>query len=207
MVHGVVTLCFVVPFKEGEVDHPQAGEVLRVAQSEARTHFEAKFAQLLAGAHCFAGQNQHQVARLGIAAFEPAFQLFLGVELAYGALHRAVSFILDPHHSLGAYLRTLYEVGQFVELLACIACASGRHDGTYIRRVVKHGESLALGEVLQLHECHAEAGVGLVGAIQAHGIGPGHAGEGFGEVDILHIFEYMFHKAFEHLEHILLFYE
>ena len=71
-------------------------------------------------------------------------------------------------------------------------------------RVVHDRESAIEGEVLQLDKFHAEASIGFVATIQAHGIGPSHAGEGLSEVDVLDIFENMLNKSFEHLKHVFL---
>ena len=65
---------------------------------------------------------------------------------------------------------------------------------------------MTLDHVGNLLEGHAEAQVGLVATVEAHGIVPGHAGE-FVELDALHLLEEMLGEAFEHVEHILLMYK
>ena len=86
MVHSVIALRFLVPFKQREVDHPQTGEFLRITQSKTRTHFKTKFAKLLACLHSLAGKDQHEVTRFGIATFEPCADLIVSEELANRAL-------------------------------------------------------------------------------------------------------------------------
>ena len=62
------------------------------------------------------------------------------------------------------------------------------------------------GEVLHLDEAHPEAGVRLVGAVEAHGIGIADAWK-VGDLDSLDGAEEMFCKSFEGGEHIFLVHE
>ena len=65
---------------------------------------------------------------------------------------------------------------------------------------------MAFDHIGHLLELHAEAQVGLVAAVEAHGVVPGHAGE-LAELDALHLLEEVLGQAFEHVQHILLVHE
>ena len=62
---------------------------------------------------------------------------------------------------------------------------------------------MAFDHIVHLDKLHAEADIGLVGAIEPHGIVPCHARE-LVEMQPLHLGEEVLGKAFEHLQHILL---
>ena len=180
MVGGHQALLLIAPFKEREVDNPQALEHILVAQSEAVAHLKAQGAKLYAGlVGIVATHDKHQVAVLGTHLRLNGGKLVGRIELVDGALHCAVGIILDVDQALGSYLRLLDKVGQLVELLARVAGASGHADGSYILGIVEDGEGArALEFVHQLHKGHAEAQVGFVGAIEAHGLMPCHTLQG-----------------------------
>ena len=206
VVHGVVALRLVVPLQQGEVDDPQGGELLRVAQTQLRAHLQAQGAELHPRLHGGAAENQHQVAGLGAHLVGNGLQGLGIVELVHRALERAVGVVFDIHHAAGTHLRTLDEVGQRVELLARIFGAAFSHDAHHQLGVVEEAEAVAFDHIGHLLELHAEAQVGLVAAVEAHGVVPGHAGE-LAELDALHLLEEVLGQALEHVEHILLVHE
>ena len=193
MMHGVIALRLVVPFEEWEVDHPEGSEDALVAETELVAHLEAQVAELLAHLHRLSRHDEKQVARFGAHAFAPAAERGLVVEFIHAALDRAVFLKFNPYESFGAGLRTTHEFREGVELLAGVGCGAGHADADSKFGLVGHRETVALGQVGELHELHAEADIGLVAAVAGHGVGPCDAREGFGEIDVLHIFEDMFH--------------
>ena len=195
---------FLVPLKHREIDNPQRGKHILVAQPQTVAHFKAQLVEGFARGHGLAGKYQQQVARAGFATLGPCFQVFIAVELAHAALYRPVGFDFHPHKAFGTYLRTFHEVGQFIYLLAGICGATRGADGTHVFGTVKHAEVVSFGQVLEFHECHAETDIRLVASVILHSIGPRHARERFGEINVAHILEYVFYKSLEHLQHIFL---
>ena len=67
MVHSHQAAFFITPLKHRKVNHPEADELVLVAQSQLVTHFKTQLVQLLAGLHgIVTAQNQNQVTRLGV---------------------------------------------------------------------------------------------------------------------------------------------
>ena len=180
----------------------------QVAQAELAAHFEAELAKLLAGLHdVVAAENQDKVAGLGVEGGLHLLEDVLGVELVDARLDVAVGFDAGVDQTLGADLRALDEVGELVELLAGVGGGSGGADAADVGRVVEHCEAVALEDVHQFDELHSEAQVGLVAAVEAHGVAPGHLHEGLGEFDAADGFEQMLGHAFEEADDVLLLHE
>ena len=207
VMHRIVTLSLLIPFEEGEVHDPEGGEYILVAQTETVAHLKTQLAKLLAGLHGLAGENEEEIAGFGSGTLAPFAELLLGVEFTDRALHGTILLEFNPNHTLGSDLRTLHEVSELVELLAGVSGTSGSADTDYGLCIVGHAESLPLGEVGEVDKLHSEADIGFVAAVEAHCVGPGHAGERLGEVDTLGIFENVFHEPLEHLDDILLLHE
>ena len=68
---------------------------------------------------------------------------------------------------------------------------------------VEEAETVTFHHIGHLFEFHTKADIGLVGAVEAHGVVPGHAGELI-ELNALHLLEEVLGQTFEHVEHILL---
>ncbi len=129
------------------------------------------------------------------------------VEFADGTLDFSVRSEFHPHKAFGPDLRTLYELGELVDLLAGVFRATWctyTHDNFGI---VGHGEAVTFGQVGEIDKLHAEADVGLVASVSCHGFLPCDAREGFGEIHTLYIFEDVLHKTLEHADHVLLLHE
>ena len=78
MVHSHQTAFLFAPFEHREVNHPQTGKLVLVAQSQLVTHFQTQFTQLLAGLHrIVTAQNQDQVTRFGTEGLLHLLQYFL----------------------------------------------------------------------------------------------------------------------------------
>ena len=82
MVHCHQSAFFFAPFEHREVYYPQASKLVFVAQAQLVTHFQTKFAQLLASLHgVITAQNQNQVTRFSTESFLHLLKHFLTVEL------------------------------------------------------------------------------------------------------------------------------
>ncbi|OAV74347.1 hypothetical protein Barb7_02162 [Bacteroidales bacterium Barb7] len=62
-------------------------------------------------------------------------------------------------------------------------------------------------QVVQLDEFHAEAHIGLVASVEAHGILPGHAGERIGQFHAANGFEKVLGETFKYVQYVFLLYE
>ena len=51
MVHSVEALSLFIPLEEGEVNHPEAGELRLIAEAKLIAHFKTKLAELLTHLH------------------------------------------------------------------------------------------------------------------------------------------------------------
>ena len=97
---------------------------------------------------------------------------------------------LHPDEAGHAQLRALDVVGECVELLSGIAGAAVNLDAHDQFRVVKHGEAAPLNAVVELDEGHAKANVGLVVAVETHGVVVGHARD-VAHVQAVHIADHV----------------
>ena len=77
-------------------------------------------------------------------------------------------------------------------------------DTSDIGGIVENGETIALQDVHQLHELHAEAQVGLVAAIVLHGLGPGHPQERLRQLHAADGLEEVLGHTFEEVDDIVL---
>ena len=205
MVHGHEASFLLAPFKHREVDYPEAGELVLVAQAELASHFEAQLAQLLACAHrVVAAEYEYEVAGFCVHGVLEFLQFLLCVELVDARLDIAVGFDTGVHHAFGADLRAFHKFGKGVELLAGVRCRSLGADAADVLGVVEHAESAAFEHVHQLDEAHAETGVGLVAAVVFHGVGPGHALERLVKLDSAYLLEEVLCHAFEKLDYVVL---
>ena len=82
MMHGHQAAFLFAPFKHREVNNPQAGKLVLVAQSQLVAHFQTQLAQLLARLHrIVAAKDENQVARLRAEGFLHLLKHILAVEL------------------------------------------------------------------------------------------------------------------------------
>ena len=205
MVHRHKALLLIAPFKHREVNYPQAGKFVLVAQTELIAHLQTQLAQLFASLHrVVARQYQYQVARLGAEGSLHLLEHILSVEFIDRRLHIAVSLHTGIYHTFGSYLRTFHIFGERVELFAGIICSPLSTDTAYISRVVKHSEAVAFHYIHQLHELHVETQVGLVRAVIFHGIGPRHAHERLRKLHASYLFEQVLGHTLEQVDDVIL---
>ena len=203
VVHGVVALRLLVPLEEREVDDPQGGVDIGVAETQLAAHLETEGGELHAGFHSRAAEDEHEVARVGTELIGDGTKLVGGVELVDTGLEGAVGVVLDVDEAAGANLGTLDEVGEGVELLAGVFGAARSADADDELGIVEEGEAATFGDIAQFDELHTETDVGFVAAVEAHGVVPGDAGE-LVEVEPFDLVEEVFCQTFEGLEDILL---
>ena len=203
VVHGIEAVGVVIPLQEGEVEHPEGLDHAGGHQTEAAAHLQTQFPELLAYLVRLSAEHQEDVARAGTEALAPAPQGLVVEELADRALDRAVGVEPHIHQTLGADLGALHPVGEVVELLVgpLVGHPLGADAGDELGPV-EDAKTPALAEVVKLFEGHVEAQVRLVGAIQAHGIVVGHAGE-VGQGDAVELLIQVFGQPFEGVEDIL----
>ncbi len=86
----------------------------------------------------------------------------------------------ERHQTLGA--RLLGHLGEFVDLAAGVIADAGRHDGpdgvACFDRLSEHPEAAVLHDVVKVVQAHVEAQVGLVAAVEVHGLAMRQPGEG-----------------------------
>ena len=203
VVHGVVTLRFVVPLEQREVHHPQRGELLRVAQPQLLGHFEAQGAQLRQRLELLAAEDEDHVPGHSAAALGHGAHLLGGVELVDRRLH-AVLRDANPDEALGADLLPLDELRQRVDLLAGVRGTARGGESGDVFGLVEYAEAVPLGEVGDLRELHAEAQVGFVRTVFLHRFDPRHAAQRLGQLDSHDVFEHVLGPALEDFEHVLL---
>ncbi len=111
-------------------------------------------------------------------------------------------------------MRAFHELGECIQLLAGIVCATFGADTAYILGIGKDAKTLVfrllllccVEDVLQLNKGHAETSVGLVAAIVFHGVRPRHTRQ-FGQVYIENGLEQVTGHTFEHIQYVFLFYK
>ncbi len=160
---------------------------------------------MLAGAHgVVAAHYQDKVAGLGIHFLAESLERFLGVEFVDRRFHGAVLAHAGIYEALGADLRTLHKLGEGVELLAGVVGRALGVDAADIGRVVKYREAGTFEHIVEFDKSHAEAHVGLVGAVEAHRVGPCHAQERLGELDAAYFLEQVLGHALEGVYNVVL---
>ena len=206
MVSSHKALLLVAPLEEREVDNPQALELVLVAQTETVAHLKTQSAELNA---CLVGvvarENENKVAILSTHCFLNLCEYLWGVELVYRRLHCAVSVELDVNQALCAYLRTLYEVGNLIELLACVVSATRYADTANILSLMEYREcARALQYVHELYELHAETQVGLVATETAHSLVPCHLLQLSRQLNAAYFLEQMASHILEEVDNVVL---
>ena len=201
-------MVFFAPLQQREVDHPEAFKPRLISQPEPVAHLQTELAELLARLVCLATENQHQVARLGAEGCLHGLQLLLGEILVDARLDVSVRLHAGVDETLGPDLRPLHKLGQFVELLARVGGCALSPDAGDVVGTVEDDESVSLHQVGDLHETHAEAQVGLVGAVILHGVVPRHAREGLaGELHAEDGAEEVAHHALKERDDVVLLHE
>ena len=129
----------------------------------------------------------------------------LSVELVYARFVVAVGFAAHVHHAFGADLRPFDEFGQFVQLLAGIACAPFGADRADIFGRIEYAESLTLGGFGNVVERHAEPDIGFVRSVFIHRFVPADPREVPVELFAEDVFEQALCQAFEHIQNVFAF--
>ena len=102
----------------------------------------------------------------------------------------------------------LHEVGELVELFACVACTSWRAYSSDVFSVVEHGElSCAFQLVHQFHEFHSESEVRLVASEASHCFVPCHLLQLCRQFHSAHFFKDVACHILEEVDYIVLVYE
>ena len=178
MVDAVPALLVLAPLEEREVDDEAAGGDLRVGEVQARGHLAPQGVEGGAGDLRLVGDEDEEVAALGAGALRHAlYQLHAQV-----AVHRRANVFRrqvvdaafaeegDGYEPLAALV--FDELRQAVDLAAGEGSAAGRREAAYLPAgrddVAEDGEVAGRAEVGDVDELHAEAQVGLVGAVATH---------------------------------------
>ena len=205
MVHGHVALFFLAVLKKRKFRDPEQVVAVVVDEIALFGDFQAQRAQRLQRHGLFVRHEEEDVARFGPHALAQRIQQALIQEFVKGRFVAAVRREGNPGQSLGAV--GLHEFSQRVNLLARHIRATlgvdAAHAAAGSRRVREHGESAAPGDIRGVHQLHVEARVRLIGAIIFHGVFPGHARQGQGQMDALHGFEHLGERALDHGLHVL----
>ena len=205
MVHRDPLAALLVLLNEREVHDPE--EVIRVLrdQVELATQLQTQRTEHRERDAVLVGDDEDHVALLGAEDGEDALEVALAEELA----ERAGGLILRPAdvgETLGA--DALDILGELVDLLAGEGCGGvlrddGAHRAAVFDRAFKDDEVDILHGVAQVDQRHAEAHVGLVGAVGVHRGLIGHALKGRGQLDALHLSEQALHEPLVDLHDIL----
>ena len=208
MVLGSVLLLVLVVAEHGEVHHPQkrvalAGHVQRIG------HVQAQGGQHGVGDLGRIGREQQQVARLHLHLGLQGRPLLVGEELLDGALLLAVGGERHPGHALGAV--GLGDGGHLLHLAAAPVARAlgvdGLHHAARLGHRREHLEAGVLHNVGNIVQEHAEAHVGTVTAIEAHGVGVLHLLQGEGHIGHAHGRKRLGHDRFHHVAHIVALHE
>ncbi len=153
-----------------EVDDPDVA--VRALADRGRTDGRAQQAQHLAGGAVLVGDGQDEVAGAGCGRRQ--YPGGLGLREVTGQWAVEAGGIGDPEPGQAGGARLLGLLGQLIEPLAWVGSAFGHDDGLDRRRA--EGLDVGGGEGRgQVDQLHAEAQVGLVGAVAVEGVGPRHA--------------------------------
>ena len=131
----------------------------------------------------------------------------MAVELVDATLNGAVGVKLNVNQSLGPHLRSFHEVGELVELLACVVGASRHADTANVCGIVKYLELAFLHHVHKFYERHAETEVRFVASVEPHGVVPRHLTKFFGKLHAANFFEKVACHVLEDVNHVVLLYE
>ena len=164
MVGSHQALFLITPLKEWEVDYPQTYEVVLITKPQTIAHLQTERTELdtrLIG--IVARKDQHEVAILGTCCFLNLCPDLRRIELIDAGLNCTILIELDIYQALGTYLRTLDELGQFIELLTGIVGTTRYTDTTDIVSIIEYRESSSTLQLIhQLDELHAETKIGLI---------------------------------------------
>ena len=177
MVHCHESLLLVAPLKQRELDDPQEIELVVVDEAQLLAQFQAQRAEHVPHDLVLVRRDEQQVALLAVHPLDDRRDLLFRHELGKRALHAAVVLELDVRKALGAV--SLGKSHQRVDLLAGHAALSldvNTADGAVLHcgRICKDRKSAVLHKIRQVHQLHAEPGIGLVRAVIVHRVDPLH---------------------------------
>ena len=203
-MHCQPLAAFLVVFEEGELHHPKEGEALSLdAQTVGR--LQTKLTQLgekLVGVSVC--HYQKDIPFLAVGNGVDGLHLFLGHELGEGGA--GLLGTAHPGNALGTASLGVFH--QFVNVLAGhTACRILQHDGAdgaaCLQGTGEHGEAAVLDHFGKITDLHAEADIGLIGAVTLHDLFVGISGNGHGKIDIHGLKEQSVDIALRHGQDVL----
>ena len=204
MVLGSVLLLVLVVAEHGEVHDPQqrvalAGDVHGVG------HVQAQGGEHRVGDLGLIGREQQKVAGLYFHLGLQGRPLLVSEELLDRALLLAIGGERHPGHALGAV--GLGDAGELLHLAAGPVAGTldvdGLHHSAGLGHAREHLEAGVLHNVGDVVKQHAEAHVGAIAAVQAHGVGVLHLLQREGDVGHTHGLQGLGHDTFHHVAHIV----
>ncbi|OPZ82145.1 MAG: hypothetical protein BWY76_02806 [bacterium ADurb.Bin429] len=167
-----------VPLEHGKIHHPEVVPQPFRDEPQAISQVQAQAAQRLRHHRGHVGHQQQQIVHLGAHRLFESFDFFGREELRHRRL-QLISRHLEVSQSLGA--KPFGELGQFVQLAARETGGALHIQAFHLPAGRQHaGEGFELGvgeDCGQIHEFHAEAGIGFVAAKARHRLGITHARE------------------------------
>ena len=154
------------------IDYPREGPIAILNQIELTGDLAAGSTKQRTGGLCIASGEEYAVARLGTHMLCNSCAFLLGDVFCYRASQFAVFADEDVGQALGSALFSPFLPS--IELTARLGRAA-LHDDSANIIVLEHAERGVLEELGALDNLDIETQVGLVGAVQTHRIGVGHA--------------------------------
>ena len=167
VMHGHKAVFFFGKFKLGKVGDEQEVELLRVAQIEQVGHAQAELPEHAARHIQFIGAEQNQIALLRPGAREDGREGFFRKILGQNGIDAAVAPQGNPGHALGPKahrVRAELVDHRAREGLAALG-VDGAHHAAAFHALAEHGKRAVAHEIGHVHNFHAKARVGFVGAV------------------------------------------
>ena len=204
MVLGSVLLLVLVVAEHGEVHDPQQ-RVALAGNVHGVGHVQAQGGEHRVGDLGLIGREQQKVAGLYFHLGLQGRPLLVGEELLDRALLLAIGGERHPGHALGAV--GLGDAGELLHLAAGPVAGTldvdGLHHSAGLGHAREHLEAGVLHNVGDVVKQHAEAHVGAIAAVQAHGVGVLHLLQREGDVGHTHGLQGLGHDTFHHVAHIV----
>ena len=175
MVHCNITFFFLIVLEHREVNYPGEGQLIRINQTTAFSHFDTQCAQRSSNYRRFIGNEEQQVTCFNFSSFFDCFDVFIAEEFSDGGFYAAFCRELQPSHTLSTV--DAAEFNELIQLTTRNICISFYVNAFYLTAVsdniVEYLEGAALNSFADIFQLHAEAQVRFIAAETIHSIVPG----------------------------------
>ena len=162
VVHGMKVIITFYLFKQWKVNYPKWCKNLWIAKTHFLSYCETKLTELGLRLCFSAREDQDDIPCFGLASRCPCSQILLTVKFIYGRFVTPIRIALDPNHSFGTNLGSLYPVDPTIDFFATHGSSSVNCKTPNPFLLVKDLKALILCKRIEPSEMHSKPNIWLV---------------------------------------------